>query len=141
MKRERCWRYGRRSKLDGGLCLRPPFRQQAVPANRSKDLVARATQVFQHPIRTCVPSPTRDVNPRYHHPLSRPAQSHGFLRKGRLALRSAPKKRRSHSADEITETAATAKYHLPRKRWIFNIRLWSSVRSLAHQTRAIAHGQ
>jgi len=64
---------GWRSKLDSGLCLRlrPPFRQQAVPVNRSRNLVARAIQVFQHSIRTCVLPPTHDVNPRYHHSLSR----------------------------------------------------------------------
>jgi len=64
---------GRRSKLDGGLCLRlrPPFRQQAVPVNSSRNLVARAIQVFQHSIRTCVLPPIHDVNPQYHHPLSR----------------------------------------------------------------------
>jgi len=45
---------GRQSKLDGGLCLRPQFRQQAVPVNHSKNLVTRATQVFRHSIRVCV---------------------------------------------------------------------------------------
>ena len=105
--------HGRRSKLDDGLFLRPPFRQQAVPANRSKNLAARATQVLRHSIHTCVLSPTHDVNPRYHHPLSRPAQFYGFLRRSHLTSRSAPKKRRSRSANEIAEMAEPLQSTIP----------------------------
>ena len=63
----------RRSKPDNGLCtcLRLPFCQQAVPANRSENLVARAAQILQHSIRPCVFSPTHDVDPWYHHPRSK----------------------------------------------------------------------
>ena len=48
------------------VCLCAPFREQAIPVNSPKNLVARAAQVLRHPICPCLLPPTHDHSPRRH---------------------------------------------------------------------------